>query len=57
LIAEAGAIHLGSEERAYELVAAGVSSGANAITFQQIDEKMLYSELPELPVPSQDTVS
>ena len=56
LVAEAAAIHLGNQRRAYELAEAGIAAGGDALTFQQIDEKMLYAELPELPVLPQDTI-
>jgi len=57
LIAEAAAIHLGDTVRAHELAKTAITSGADALTFQQIDKKMLYTELPSLPVPEQHTVS
>ena len=57
LIAEGAATHLGDPERAYQIVEAGISTGADALTFQQIDEKMLYTELTDFPVPRQDIVS
>jgi N,N'-diacetyllegionaminate synthase len=57
LIAEAATAHLGNMERAYKLTEIGIAAGADALTFQQIDEKMLYTTLPTLPVPPQDIVS
>jgi len=50
LIAEAGSTHQGSPELALEMAKIAVESGADALTFQEIDETKLYTELDELPV-------
>jgi sialic acid synthase SpsE len=56
LIAEAGSTHQGNPTRAVQMAQAGASSGADAVTFQEIDETALYADLPELPVPRQERV-
>jgi sialic acid synthase SpsE len=56
LIAEGGATHQGDPELALKMTAAAVESGADAVTFQEIDENRLYTDLPELPVPPQPRV-
>lgn len=53
LIAEAGSAHDGNPEIARQLTEAAIESGADALTFQEIDETKLYSELKDLPVSRQ----
>ena len=50
LIAEAGSSHGGDQEIAIEMVHAAIKCGADAITFQEIYEELLYTKLEELPV-------
>tara|TARA_B100002051_G_scaffold274183_1_gene314659 strand:- start:1065 stop:2054 length:990 start_codon:yes stop_codon:yes gene_type:complete len=56
LIAEAGATHEGDPEMAIKMTLAGIEARADAITFQEIDEEKLYSEIDELPVPEQKRI-
>ena len=56
LVAEAGSGHQGEPELALQLVRIAIESGADALTFQEIDEECLYTDLPSLPVPRQERV-
>ena len=56
LVAEAGSAHHGQADAALRLTRAAVETGADAVTFQEIDEKRLYAELRDLPVPPQPRV-
>lgn len=56
LIAEAGAVHQGDGAMALQLAHAAVAAGADALTFQEIDETRLYSDVDDFPVPRQHRV-
>jgi len=56
LIAEAGSSHLGNPEIALQMAHAAAKSGADALTFQEIDETCLYSKMDSLPVAQQPKV-
>lgn len=56
LIAEAGSTHQGNQELALKMATIAVKSGADALTFQEIDETKLYTVLEELPVMAQPRV-
>ena len=56
LVAEAGDGHQGQPELALQMARIAVESGADALTFQEIDEKFLYTDLGSLPVPHQECV-
>ncbi|SVB64912.1 uncharacterized protein METZ01_LOCUS217766, partial [marine metagenome] len=55
-VAEAGDGHQGQPELALQMARIAVESGADALTFQEIDEKFLYTDLESLPVPHQKRV-
>jgi len=56
LIAEAGSSHQGDAYAALEMTEVAIQSGADAFTFQEIDETWLYTHLSELPVDPQARV-
>ena len=56
LVAEAGDGHQGQPELALQMARIAVESGADALTFQEVDEKFLYTDLGSLPVPHQECV-
>lgn len=56
LIAEAGATHEGKAELALQMARKATGFGADALTYQEIDEEKLYARLDQLPVEPQPRV-